>query len=95
MNPESLLEFLPFIIMFIMFPFIGFMIYKKGAAAKKKMERTAMLLGLESSASELQTMIDQNPMASKIPAGIMKLLKNLYDPVYTGKIRGYDDACFS
>lgn len=89
MNPESLLEFLPFF-MFLIFPFIAFMIYKKGAAAKKKMERTAMLLGLESSSSELQSMIDENPMASKIPAGIMKLLKNLYDPVYTGKIRGYD-----
>lgn len=90
MNPEILFEFFPFIIMFIIFPLIAFMIYKKGVGAKKKMERTAMLLGLESSASELQTMLDENPMAASIPAGIMKLLKNLYDPVYTGQIRGYD-----
>lgn len=90
MNPEILLEFFPLIIMFIIFPFIAFMIYKKVAAAKQKMEKTAKLLGLESSSSELQSMIDENPMASKIPAGIMKLLKNLYDPVYTGKIRGYN-----
>ena len=57
MNPEILFEFFPFIIMFIIFPLIAFMIYKKGVGAKKKMERTAMLLGLESSASELQTML--------------------------------------
>lgn len=90
MNPELLLEFIPFIIMFIIFPLIAFMIFKKGAGAKKKMERTAKLLGLESSSSELQSMIDENPMAAKIPAGLMNLLKNLSDPVYTGKVRGYD-----
>jgi hypothetical protein len=76
--------------MFIIFPLTIFIFFKKELKAKWKMERTASLLGLESSRPDLQSFIDGNPAASKIPPFILKIFIAFVNPVYTGKVRGYD-----
>lgn len=90
MNPDLILPVLTFIIMLIIFPLTIFIFFKKELKAKRIMERTATLLGLESSRPDLQSFMDGNPAASKIPPFILKLLTAFVNPVYTGKVRGYD-----
>lgn len=90
MNPDLILPVLTFIIMLIIFPLTIFIFFKKELKAKRIMERTATLLGLESSRPDLQSFLDGNPAASKIPPFILKLLTAFVNPVYTGKVRGYD-----
>ena len=74
MNPDLILSVLTFIIMFIIFPLTIIFFFKKELKAKRIMERTATLLGLESSRPDLQSFMDGNPAASKIPPFILKLL---------------------
>lgn len=90
MDADLLIPSLTFVVMCTIFPLTIFFFVKKEITAKQKIAETAKLLGLESSRTDFQSFIEGNPVSSKIPAGILKLLTIFVDPVYTGKVRGYD-----
>jgi len=90
MDADLLIPFLTFVVMCIIFPLTIFLYFKKEITSKRKVAGTAKLLGLESSRPDFQSFINGNPVSSKIPAGILKLLTAFVDPFYTGKLRGYD-----